>query len=757
MRVFERRLQVLLGIVGVALLIIVGRLTQLQIVQADYYRKRAQRSLRHRPTQIPFVRGGILDRTGETLVRDEPCWNLTIDYDVIAADMGEPSALQRQAKLRRGRYPHAATEGEIEQAFRNELAVMWSDIARFTSTQQPFSVKTLRERARAVYDRVLRIRQAVAARRGFDAPVLEETVAHAVVFGLDPAQQIAARELFAVDSWVHVESSSTRRFTADASPFAHLLGRMGRVDAARVATDPNADDPFAKYRADERLGIAGVEFAAEAILRGRRGQVMKDAHGEPLEEGLIEAENGRDVTLTVHADLQRRLYLLLGEAVDAIPESSGGSIVVLDVSTREVLALVSYPSYDPNRFHELYPALRDDTDRLPLRFRALANRYAPGSTVKPLVGLAGLMNGRITMQTHEVCTGYLFEDVLDHWRCWQIHGTSRRKAHGSVDIVQALTGSCNVFMYRLGEKLGVDGLCSVFDMLGIGRPSGTGLREEAKGINPTPSWLMASKNIRATAGMARLFAIGQGELAMTPVQVANLMATYANGRYRPVTLIRTDAGTPEWILPATPEQWGAIRRGIYGVVNDPTGTAYRYARFEHDRWVFCGKSGSATAHPWPTSYRIPYVDEEGAAQLSIVPGGTARTAIERFLTTNPTVSFDAREVEVASRWPRHPPPAGQRYSHAWFGGFLQPLDGAGQPDWSREAPIAFVVLVEFGGSGGRTSGPLAKAVVRELLNAFGPDLQVRPTVAGSASARPTLVEPTSCLAGASRPGGTMRE
>ncbi len=724
---FERRLKVLLTVLGVASLIIVARLGQLQIVQAEHFRRRAEQALLLRPSPLPFVRGRILDRTGEVLVSDEPCWELAIDYSVIAADVEDhPSAINNQVRRwkRKGRCPDARTDEEIERAFRDEMRETWLALARFTADSGPAAVEALRDRARDIYNRVRRIRKAVAGRRGFGAPVAEEKTAHAVITGLDSDQQIAARELFAAYPWVRVRPSSARRLAGDATPFAHLLGRMGRVDATHVADDPNADDPFAKYRAEERLGISGVESAAEQILRGRRGQVTRDREGNLVEDGYIGAEEGRDVTLTIHAELQRRLYELLSDAVERIPESSGGAIVVLDVPGREVLALVSYPSYDPNRLPELYEALRDDTDRLPLRFRAVANRYAPGSMVKPLVCLAGLISGRITLDTREECTGYLSVEHRDRWRCWRIRGTNRRKAHGSIDVVEALIGSCNVFMYRLGERLGVDGLCSVFDMVGIGRSSGIGLPEETPGVNPTPGWLARHKNTPVYPGHARNFAIGQGELSMTPVQAANLMATYASGRYRHVTLIRNEVTTPEWTIPGTPSQWAAIRRGIYSVVNNRDGTAYRYAHFEHERYALCGKTGSATAHPWPTSYRIPYVDADGGEMVAIVPAGAGRWAIERFRSTHPSATFDEDQVAVASRWPPHPPPPGERYSHAWFGGYLQAIDATGQPDWSRRPRIAFAVVVEFGGSGGRTSGPLAKSIAAEVLDVFGPDLDV---------------------------------
>jgi len=500
------------------------------------------------------------------------------------------------------------------------------------------------------------------------------------------------------------------------------------VTAADIENDPAADDPFACYRGDEDRGISGVEWAGESVLRGRRGQIVLDRDGNTILSEMIEAQNGRDAALTIDAELQRRLYRLLGETVEHIPESSGGAIVVLDVASREVLALVSYPGYDPNGFDAQYAALRDDTVRLPLRFRAVANRYAPGSTIKPLACLTGLASGVIDLSSRETCTGYLFEEYRDRWRCWQMHGTSARKAHGSVDVVEALTGSCNVFMYRLGERIGVDGLCSAFDMVGIGRSTGIGLREETWGINPTPSWLQTYKTLRATPGMARLYAIGQGELSMTPLQVANLMATYASGTYREVTLIDMGEEKPAWTLPGTPAMWQAVRRGMYGVVNDPQGTAYHQAHFEHERYVLVGKTGSATAHPMPTAYRATFVDAAGQERVEVVPAGSRSEAIERFERLYPAATFDPDAVVVASKWPTGPPESGDNHSHAWFGGYLQARAPSGEPDWSRRPRIAFSALVEFGGSGGRTSGPLAKQIAATVLEVFGEELEIPPVI-----------------------------
>lgn len=724
---FEQRLRLLVVTFAVALLVIIGRLVQLQVVDAAYYARRAEQSLQRRPRSIPFVRGSIVDRTGEVLVRDEPCWDIAVDYEIIAAAVGDDAKVMRneaQRWHRRGRYLDALAPSEAEEAFAADLAAMWDDATGFLPVASTSGVTELRRRARRIYDQVARVRRAVAARRGFDAPVAEERRTHAIISGLGAADQIVARELFSRYPWVQVKPSMHRRFGDDVTPFAHILGRLARVDATHVRDDPNADDPFARYLPDERVGVSGVEWSAERLLRGRRGQIGIDPSGTIIDSDHIPPEDGRDVELTVHAGLQRRLYQVIGAAVDAVPASSGGAIVVLDVRSREVLALVSYPSYPPDLFSEIYSGLRDDTRRLPLRFRAVANRYAPGSTIKPLACLAGLMSGAITLEHREHCSGYLFPDVRNRWRCWQVHGTDQRKAHGAVDVVDALTGSCNVFMYRLGEKLGVDRFCSVLDMVGVGKYSGVGLREESKGINPTPSWLMSQKNIRATAGTARLFAIGQGELSMTPIQVANLMATYASGRYRRVKLVRSETPTPEWIIPASEEQWRSIRTGIYRVVNDPRGTAYPYVQFSHDDWVLCAKTGSATAHPWPTAYSVPFRDEYGVDDVAFVRVGTKRAAIDRFVAEHPGATFDPSQVEVAERWPLHPAMDGQHHSHAWVAGYLQARDSSGQPDWSKEPSLAFAILVEFGGSGGRTAGPLAGAVARTLLDVFGSALEI---------------------------------
>mgnify|MGYP001559010717 CR=1 FL=1 len=715
----------LLGVFIAGVLGLAARLVQLQVVDAAYYQERTEQALLVPPRSLPFVRGSLRDRTGALLVNDEPCWDVTVDFGLLAADVGaDQSAITRQCRrMARDRgWPRSTPLEELGPLFHQEMDEMWADLAQVAAASRALDETDLREIARRRFDRVIRVRKQVAESRGFDAPVAEESVAQVILSSLTPTQQIRARELLQKYSSVHVEPSSRRRIAENTEALAHLLGRLGRVDAQALENDPAWDDPFARYLSDDWIGVSGMEYVAEQTLRGRRGQILLDRGGQALEE--IQAEHGNDVYLTIDAALQQRLYDLLGEAVHDHPDASGGAVVVLDVATREVLALVSYPSYNPLTLDEDYDRLLDDTEHMPLRFRAVATQYAPGSTVKPLACISALIHHLITPESVETCTGYLFDDVRDAWRCWEVHGTGIRKAHGTVNLVQALTGSCNVFMFRLGERLGVDRLTRTFALAGIGAPTGTGLREETAGINPTPAWLRHQRRTAATVGLARQYAIGQGEVAMTPVQVANLMAAYASGVWRPVSMIRGAAPTAARTI-ARPAEWDPVRLGIFGVTNDPEGTAYKYAHFERDGYTLCGKTGSATVNPRPTAYRIPYADTAGRQHVAVVREGAMEPALQRFRTEFPDATADLGNVEVASRWPTRPPREGEHHSHAWFGGYLQPVDEAGRADLHRPAPIAFALLVEYGGSGGQTAGPTAKRMADAIFDVLGPLLRPR--------------------------------
>lgn len=700
---FETRLKIVLATLALAMGVLVLRLLDLQVVRAGEFRKQAEEALLHPPETLPFVRGRILDRLGTELAADRASWDIVLDYGLLAMD---PAYLQSRAdQLRRqnGISPREATE-----QLYGRIAAMWRELAIFEGADGAELVA----RAREICTRVDAVREAVAGRRGFDAPIAEESMRHPIIAGLDDQRQVAARRMLEPYPWAEVRDS-TQRFYHASESLPHILGQQVAVSEKALERDPDSDDPLASYLVSDLIGGSGVEYAAEQRLRGRRGVRRKSRAGAVVES--VEAVSGKDVSLTVRLDLQSALFDLLQREIPGIPESVGGAVVVLDVPTREVLALVSYPGYDNNRFRADYDRLVRDSKYQPLRFRAVASGYAPGSIVKPLACAAGLSSHRISLATSFTCEGYLNPPTRSGPRCWQVHGTDTRMVHGPLTVSDAIAHSCNIFMYKTGEAVGVDGLCWFFDRAGLGRLSGLNLLEEAPGI--------AAHGEEATPGRARNLAIGQGEIVVTPVQAANLMAVYASGVLKPMTLLRNAPERPACEpLPVNAQDWAAIRAGLFRVTNEVGATAYQYAHFVRDGYAMCGKTGSATASPWPISFKIPYTTDEGRQQFSVQFANTRKQALEQFRSDHAHDGFDPEKASVNEWWPEPPRSEGPHPSHAWFIAYLQPVDGQGQPLLHQAPHIAFSVLVEFGGSGGRSAGPIAAKVAGTLLDVLGPSL-----------------------------------
>ncbi|MGB0716066.1 MAG: penicillin-binding transpeptidase domain-containing protein [Phycisphaerae bacterium] len=727
---FEHRLKVLLIFAALCLMVLSGRLFQLQVVEGRTYLQRAENALLLVPETIPFVRGSIRDRDGQILVQDEVSWSIHMEFDAIAASCGDFRTGFLRWLLKRYEIPYRKRDAitqerkqvlvdAIKPHFDAEMDAMWSTLLSFHPPNSGVTVSDLKARAKKTYERVMRLHDVITRANGYSITVREETISHELVPKLDTVLQIEARQVLSGFPYLTIHDSTVRTMVDDAMPFAHLLGRMRNVQREHVENDPRADDKFARYLVDDKIGVSGVEMMAESMLRGRRGQRRADRDGNVIEIDTFEPEHGRDVYLTLHSGLQRQLYDMLAMTVDAHPVACGGAIVVVDVATREVLALVSYPSFDPRHFRTDYNIWRDDTVNQPLLFRAVASAYNPGSTVKPLVCLQGLATGVIQPSTTIHCDGYFLPGNRNHLRCWVMAGTRQRMRHGDVNAAEALRGSCNIFMYTLSDGLGLQGMNDIFDVAGLGRNSGLHFAGESTGTNPDRAYYDKRPGLYFGRGVQAQLAIGQAELSMTPVQVANLMALYADGRSGEVTLIRDQASTPAAPLPIDRHYFQIIREGMYEVVNDPDGTAYKTARFLHPRWAMCGKTGSATSKGKGIAYQCQYIDGVGDRAEVVVMASSRPEAEGLFEQRFPHARL--QKVSCVQRYPDAPPTEGGEHSHAWFGGFLQRTDVQGQPNWSETPKWAFAVLVEFGGSGGRTSGPLAKQVASTLIETFDAD------------------------------------
>jgi penicillin-binding protein 2 len=380
----------------------------------------------------------------------------------------------------------------------------------------------------------------------------------------------------------------SRRYPASAMA-AHLFGYVSEV------TDAQLQRPeYQGVASGDLVGQAGVEQAYNKLLMGSEGNraVVVNSLGREIEElDKQEPVEGQRLQLTIDADLQKATE-------DAFTASGfNGAAVVLDPRTGGVLSFTSRPAYDPNAFaagidRATWAALNSDELR-PLQNRALQGRYSPGSTFKMAVGLAGLEEGVITPSFQVHCNGGA--TFYGHrFGCWKKGG------HGTVDLRHAIEQSCDVYFYTVGNMLGVDRINKWATLFGLGVKSNIDLPNELVGLVPSTQWKSTQKESKWYAGETISVAIGQGQVAVTPVSMAVYAATLANGgtRITPHLLKAVDNGTgmkpvapppPQSTVEVTPEKLQAIRDGMWGVVNGG-GTGGR-ARIEgHD---VCGKTGTA--------------------------------------------------------------------------------------------------------------------------------------------------------------------
>jgi penicillin-binding protein 2 len=357
---------------------------------------------------------------------------------------------------------------------------------------------------------------------------------------------------------LEVEQAALRDYP-DGAAVAHAVGYVGEVSEAVLS----GQSEVGTIEQGDVVGKSGVENRYDDILRGRRGWrlVTVNSIGRMFgdaQPGKV-PEDGREIRLTIDIRLQRELAEALGEEV--------GAGVFLDPRTGEVLALASTPAYDPNVFagrvrRAVWQGLIKDPKR-PLNDRAIASFYAPGSTFKILMSLAGLETGTITPSSLTHCSGSA-----------TIYGTERlcwkKGGHGSVAVHQALVHSCNVFYYRLGQQLGIDAITKYGGMFHLGGLTGIDLPGERRGILPSSAWKKAARNEVWYAGDTISAAIGQGLLAVTPVQMATLVSGIATGSV-PRPHLRRDGDYPPEPLPVRAENLAVIRAALADVVEEGTG------------------------------------------------------------------------------------------------------------------------------------------------------------------------------------------
>jgi penicillin-binding protein 2 len=388
-----------------------------------------------------------------------------------------------------------------------------------------------------------------------------------------------------------VTATLTRHYPVGA-PLVHVVGYVGRIDE----DDLKGLDPD-NYSATTHIGKVGVEQYYETLLHGKVGldQVEVNSQGRTLRVLESKAPGaGATIRLTIDARLQAAATRALGER--------RGAVVAIDPNTGEVLALVSTPTYDPNPFVNgisaaLYGDLRNSPDR-PLFNRALQAAYPPGSTLKPLMALAGLHYGLRSPADGTWCPGWFALDNDPHrYRCWNKWG------HGRMTMHEAIAQSCDVYFYQLALDLGIDRMHDFLDTFGLGRRTRIDLPGEAAGVNPSRSWKRKARQLPWFPGETLIAGIGQGFHTTTPLQLAQATAAIASRGMlmQPHLVSRIEnvdgkASQPtvkprRLLAGLDPEAWQTVIAAMHAVVQGPTGTARRSA--EGARYEYAGKTGTS--------------------------------------------------------------------------------------------------------------------------------------------------------------------
>jgi penicillin-binding protein 2 len=591
---YKNRLKIFILAVVLLFIGVILRIGYLQIVKGDSYRLQYEEMLRN-VESLPALRGRIRDRNGYILAYDEPCYSLYLDYRLLASDekweQRQIRAISRELSL--------PTES-ARKVFRLRADTTWrltrkaAELARSkdlgVQKLPPAEVEAARADMQSTVSRI--IRRMKRQEKIVGMTVRGQRQAHRIVSGLDKAAHVALSLQLDKTVGMSVRPDNRRRYPYR-SVACHIIGFTTQVwkedlDAHNIS--PSEGNWFERnavnYRDGDSIGRAGIEMMCEKYLRGKRGfrvkQDRKIAKDTP-------ASQGQDVHLTIDIRLQQDVEALLG--------GRNGCIVVLGVANREVLSMVSAPTYDVNRYQQDFEKLIGDKVNLPLLHRAVKKLYPPGSTMKPLAALAGLGAGLIKPGTEYNCRGYLH--TPERFRCWH-----RTGGHGSIDMVDALKRSCNVYFYKVGEGLGIEMFGEWLTGFGLGDKPGTGLPEERPGN--VPRWTDVQRG--AVVGEARFMAIGQGQMAATPLHVANAIATVAAGGDFRSPIIALEGG-PKQVrrqLPVPSDHAESVRRGMRKVVSESGGTANKYFRQNMPVTAVCAKTGTATG-----SKHIPDLNGNG--------------------------------------------------------------------------------------------------------------------------------------------------
>ena len=648
-------------IVGIILII---QLLNLQIINGDYYREQSNTRLT-RISEIQGARGDILDRTGNVLATVRKSYNVELYKTNIETEELNNAILELINVLEKNGESYEDTFpikiNPFEFTIKDEKLAIWKEkyeLEEKATAEQAFY--KFKDKYKITNESIEDIRKIIAIRYRITTEGYSSTKSLEIAMDIKEETVAELSERSGKFAGINLVEDSIRTYTSG-SLASHIIGYIGNINP----------DEYKKlkdtYDSNDVIGRTGIESLFEDYLKGKDGEKQIDmaVDGTTTAEYVTEAAKaGSSIVLTIDANLQRITEEALKNNINKIAsggfsetfDTSAGSVVVLKIDTGEVLAMASYPDFEPEKFvggisQTDWNEYRDNESK-PLLNRAIQSQYAPGSIFKMVTSVAGLETGAITVKEKINDTG-VYKYYHDKQPvCWYYSDYGR--GHGYLNVTGAIKNSCNYYFYELGRRIGIDTLSKYAKYFGLGEKTGIELPSELSGTlasRETKAKLMANAEKESlkqwNPGETLSAAIGQSYNSFTPLQMAKYIATLVNGgeEVEPTiikTILNSDGTeeTKEEIEKFSNEKLGiteeknsekleikdeykaAILEGMRSVTSETGGTAYGV--FRNFNIEVGGKTGSAQAgnkvNAWFAGF-APF-DEPEIAVVVMVENGS---------------------------------------------------------------------------------------------------------------------------------------
>ena len=672
------RLYVLGSLLALALVVYIGVLYDIQVNQHDYYLARSIRTITQEET-VEASRGVITDRSGREMVSSRSSYNLTFDSSALDEGEDENEAILRLVKLCQSQgvawvdnlpitktapFSYTFTSlTELNETQRNRFTAFLRDqleVVPEDTTAEDITADYLSSLGLSAHALVERLRQE------FKVPVTFSLNEARSVIGVQ--YELSIRKLMNTTAYAMVEDIDTQmisllndgdyagaKITASSvreyntTYAAHILGTVTPIWAEEYDALKEQG-----YSGNDRIGRSGVEAAFEQYLKGTDGKriVSTNADGKITGEYYEKApQPGNTVELTIDLSLQQAVESALAEAVADMnaedgDETRGAGAAVIQVGTGEVLALASYPTYDPAAYNRDYNSLLANPAN-PLLNRATQGAYVPASTLKPLVAVAALETGATTPSEKIKDTGkWYYPGDPNSWLwCWNHSG------HGWVNAATAITNSCNYYFATMGYRMGMDTLREYLTAFGLGQSTGIEIGDRAGTLPENPPG----------ENQAPWAAFGQGNQLYTPLQLANYVATLVSGgkhcqphllkavkSYDNTQILAVGDSTPANVVEMKDSTLQAVKEGMLGYTQ-PGGQVYSYFK---DCVVTAGaKTGTSELGGGTTNNGVfvcfaPYDDPQIAVSI-VIEHGNAGAALASTAVKILNAYFTADEIGTA--------------------------------------------------------------------------------------------------------------